>query len=365
MPTAAPLPAVDSPAANNADLRNRLGKVLLMGSGETSASGRRMHHRLFEALPGPVRVVVLEPPAGFELNSGAVAGRVADFLAERLVNFKPAISVLPARRQDGTYSTNNPEILAPIIDANYIFAGAGSPTYFARHIRGSLAYEYILGRHRQGATLCLASAAVIAISAKTLPVYEIYKAGFDPYWEEGVDFFGDFGLPLAMVSHWDNNEGGDVVDTSHCFAGRARFEPLRRSLPPGMPVLGIDEHTGLLFDFQAERCEVMGRGGVTIVASGSMQVYENGSSFSFSLLGPYHLPVESPVHGTTVNGEQSSSAATPEPGPEVLALIQRRETARQARDWTESDRLRQEIAAAGFEVKDTKEGPQWRYTGQG
>ena len=43
--------------------------------------------------------------------------------------------------------------------------------------------------------------------------------------------------------------------------------------------------------------------------------------------------------------------------PEVLALVEQRQQARAAKDWAESDRLRGEIAALGWIVKDTKDGP--------
>jgi cysteinyl-tRNA synthetase len=45
------------------------------------------------------------------------------------------------------------------------------------------------------------------------------------------------------------------------------------------------------------------------------------------------------------------------PSPEVLALVEERQTARAAKQWSESDRLRDAIAALGWIVKDTKEGP--------
>jgi cysteinyl-tRNA synthetase len=41
----------------------------------------------------------------------------------------------------------------------------------------------------------------------------------------------------------------------------------------------------------------------------------------------------------------------------VLALVEKRQAARAAKDWAGSDRLRDEIAALGWVVKDTKEGP--------
>jgi len=45
----------------------------------------------------------------------------------------------------------------------------------------------------------------------------------------------------------------------------------------------------------------------------------------------------------------------------VLAdLLERRAAARQARDWATSDRLRDELAAAGILVEDTRDGQRWR-----
>ncbi len=44
----------------------------------------------------------------------------------------------------------------------------------------------------------------------------------------------------------------------------------------------------------------------------------------------------------------------------VVALLEARQAARQARDWTEADRLRDEILAAGWVIEDTKKGPQLR-----
>ncbi len=45
------------------------------------------------------------------------------------------------------------------------------------------------------------------------------------------------------------------------------------------------------------------------------------------------------------------------PSPEVLALTEERQIARTSKQWGESDRLRDDIAAHGWIVKDTKEGP--------
>ena len=48
--------------------------------------------------------------------------------------------------------------------------------------------------------------------------------------------------------------------------------------------------------------------------------------------------------------------------PEVEALLDEREAARAARDWAASDRLRDELAARGVTVEDTRDGQRWRRT---
>ncbi|MGC9520504.1 MAG: cysteine--tRNA ligase [Anaerolineae bacterium] len=50
----------------------------------------------------------------------------------------------------------------------------------------------------------------------------------------------------------------------------------------------------------------------------------------------------------------------PEVPDEVMRLVEAREEARRARDWSEADALRDEIAEAGYEVRDTPEGPEVR-----
>jgi len=42
----------------------------------------------------------------------------------------------------------------------------------------------------------------------------------------------------------------------------------------------------------------------------------------------------------------------------VLALVQERQAAREGKDWGRSDQLRDAVAALGWQVKDTKQGPQ-------
>ena len=131
---------------------------------------------------------MLETPAGFELNSTQVAGRVADFIARRLQNEHPEVTLIPARRKGTPLSPDNEGVVESLYQAGLIFLGPGSPTYAARQLSGSLAWEILRARHQIGAALVFASAAVIAAGSYVLPVYEIYKAGHDPFWAPGLNF---------------------------------------------------------------------------------------------------------------------------------------------------------------------------------
>jgi len=53
------------------------------------------------------------------------------------------------------------------------------------------------------------------------------------------------------------------------------------------------------------------------------------------------------------------SAAT-ESDPRIDALVAKRQAARAAKDFAESDRIRDELAAEGVTIEDTPEGPRWR-----
>ena len=41
-------------------------------------------------------------------------------------------------------------------------------------------------------------------------------------------------------------------------------------------------------------------------------------------------------------------------------LLEQRQAAKAAKDWATSDRIRNELAALGFEIKDSKEGATWK-----
>ena len=367
------------------------GTIVLFGSGETSSSGRKIFEQVLRELPFAAKVALLETPAGFELNSAQVIGRIAEFLQVRLQNYQPQISIIPARRRDTPFSPDNPQILTPLFESDLIFMGPGSPTYAVRQLNKSLAWQYILARHRLGATLVLASAAAIAISAFALPVYEIYKVGEDIHWKPGLDLFGFYGFPLVFIPHWNNNDGGDELDTSRCFMGEARFAELMNMLPESLTVIGIDEKTALIMDPKTGVCQVSGKGSVTLLHSGHghpkrdlpselqnsgieevarrrnshVHQYSSGQSFPLSECCPFQIfesgiGINPAIWREALEWQEKKAEQTTGPAPappEVLRLVEERQTARQKKDWQAADALRLKILDLGWQVLDTPEGP--------
>jgi hypothetical protein len=256
----------------------------IFGSGEMSAMGRRIHESLIKNLIPPVKIALLETAAGFEASPHLWFTKLAAMMEVGLQNFKPEIIRVEALRNDGIYSTNNAEVVAPLLTADYLHAGAGSPTYGVKHLKDSLALEYFKKRIDEGVPTSFASATAMACGEFTLPVYEIYKVGEDLHWKEGLHFFRNWGLNFTVVSHWNNEEGGKEIDTSRCFMGVERFNKLLKLLPVNSTVLGIDELTACIFDLKSRTVKVVGRGTATIIKNGEEKIYKAGSTFSFSNL---------------------------------------------------------------------------------
>lgn len=371
----------------DSNLATAPGPVAILGSGETSAAGRRVLFDLLRQVAEPRTVAVLDSPAGFQPNHLRVAGKIADFIADSLGELRPQPRVIETRRTAlGTPASEAAR--RAIAEARCVVAGPGSPTYMVRELAGTAYLTAFAQAHAAGAALYLASAASIALGACSLPVYEIFKAGDEPRWVAGLDLFGPLGLRLSIVPHWNNTEGGDEVDTSHCFVGRERFERLLPALPPDVVTLGIDEHTACVLDFAAETARVAGKGAVHVLRGGQMAEYPRGETFPLAMLRADGdgLPTQGRVKAVPVLEPEAPSAAgagadsggeghptdevtadeasaANERVPERLAeaLVALRAELRGGRQFALADQLRAALAAEGVLIEDTPDGPRWRH----
>ncbi|MDK2982330.1 MAG: hypothetical protein PWQ55_2677 [Chloroflexota bacterium] len=341
------------------------GPLLLFGSGETLPASGKAYDHLARRYAAPLKIAILETPAGFQPNTQRVAQNVGDFLLKRLQNHQPQIEIIPARKRGTDFSPQDARILAPMLDADWAFMGPGSPTYAVQQLEGSLAYQSLRALHLRGSAVCLASAAVLAISAWTLPVYEIYKVGQDPFWTSGLNLLANFGLNVTFIPHWNNHDGGAELDTSRCFMGQERFAKLQIMLDEQdvhTRLVGIDEQTALMIEFEGEAtCRVFGKGHVTLLEGGQASHFAHGHSFPLALLGAYQPEkAAAGIPAGVWEAIQSAQAAPSgaEAPEDVEKLVQQREEARSASNWAAADHLRVEIEAQGWQVMDTPDGPQ-------
>ncbi|MFN8444785.1 MAG: hypothetical protein U0175_28625, partial [Caldilineaceae bacterium] len=175
-----------------------------------------------------------------------------------------------------------------------------------------------------------------------------------------------FGLSLIFVPHWNNNDGGDVVDTSRCYMGQDRFAQLLELLPGGgdsHTIVGVDEKTALIFDLAQATCHVLGTGSVTIGRLGQNQQVASRAKFAIHTLGDFRLPdgqagiPEEVWQWSVTSGSRAGRQDDQAPIPaEVQRLLDARQAARADKDWRASDDLRNQLATLGWRVLDTPTG---------
>jgi cyanophycinase-like exopeptidase len=286
-----------------------------MGSGETAPTMIKPHRELFARL-GDAPAVVLDTPYGFQENADDISDRAVAYF-DASVGRK--VSVVSWRHRDLPPAARA-RALADIGDAGWIFAGPGSPTYALRQWRDTEIPQLLTERLKRGGVVIFASAAALTLGSHTVPVYEIYKAGEPPEWAEGLDIVAQVtGMPVVVVPHYDNAEGGHH-DTRFCYLGERRLSVMEEMLPPESFIIGVDEHTAVIFDLDAKTLTVSGNGTMTIRRHGRSIVYSSGTVLTFDQV------IEEGAAGDSVG--VSSGAATPDTAATAAPAILAAETDR-------------------------------------
>lgn len=254
--------------------------LTIMGSGETAPTMMKPHRDLIARLPGTPNAVVLDTPYGFQENAPELAGRAVEYFRKSVGH---PIEVAGLTRLQNEDPLTVEQGLDRIRRADYLFAGPGSPTYALRQWAGTAVPDIVRAKMRTGGAVTFASAAALTLGRYTVPVYEIYKVGEEPYWLDGLDVLGEIGLNVAVIPHYDNAEGGHH-DTRFCYLGERRLRLLEERLPEDAHVIGVDEHTGVVLDIDANTATVIGNGTVTVRVRGESVVHRSGAVISIDQL---------------------------------------------------------------------------------
>jgi hypothetical protein len=255
-----------------------------MGSGETAPTMKAPHRAIFERLgqgtDERVDAVLLDTPFGFQENAPILAAKATEYFRDAVGR---EVVVAGLGRTDTGDVVAIERGVARVRGADWVFAGPGSPTFALEQWRGTPVPDALSEKLRSGGAVVFSSAAVLTLGVATVPVYEIYKVGADPYWVEGLDVLSEVGLEVAVIPHYDNQEGGNH-DTRFCYLGERRLAMLEPSLPDGVFVLGIDEHTGVIIDLDADTAEIVGKGAITLRRHGVSMRIETGRTVPVDLL---------------------------------------------------------------------------------
>lgn len=247
------------------------GRLVIMGSGETAPTMVEVHRATLRAA-GEGTSLLLDTPYGFQENADDITQKAVAYFARNVGR-----KVTPLVWRTRLEGTDLDRALAAVRTARSVFAGPGSPTYALRVWAGTGFDDALAAVAASGGTVTFASAAALTIGVVTVPVYEIYKSGADPAWESGTNLLERLtGLRAALIPHYDNTEGG-THSTRFCYLGERRLRMLEGSLPDGAHVIGVDEHTALVFDLATGMASVLGNGTVTVRHDGVSRVLTVGT----------------------------------------------------------------------------------------
>ncbi len=283
------------------------GMIVLMGSGELTATMVEVHKFLVRRYGAGANAVFLDTPAGFQLNADQISEKAAEYFETRVQHPLQVASFKSARDRDGLTAE---KAYATLRRADYVLIGPGSPTYAVEQLSQSPIPDILHQRIEGGGCLVSASAAALTMGRLTLPVYEIYKVGRPVQWMEGLDILGHFGFNLVVIPHWNNADGGNH-DTRFCFMGERRLQQLEARIPDATPILGLDEHTALIIDLARQETAIRGIGNVTLRAEGRETVFTRQNS----------IPYEWLKDASAAVGEAPEPAPEPREHPDAPAAV--------------------------------------------
>ena len=276
--------------------------LTIMGSGETAPTMMKHHRELIARFPGTPKAVVLDTPYGFQENAAELASKAVEYFRKSVGH---PIEIAGLTRLHGQDTLTVEQGLARVRQADYVFAGPGSPTYALRQWAGTSVPDIVRGKMRTGGAVTFASAAALTLGRYTVPVYEIYKVGDDPSWLEGLDVLGEIELNVAVIPHYDNAEGGHH-DTRFCYLGEHRLAMLEEQLPADAHVIGVDEHTGVILDLDSNTATVIGNSTITVRIKGRSTIHNSGDVISIDALrDPATGATNIPIHVTPPNTLQA------------------------------------------------------------
>ena len=258
-------------------MKSELGKIAILGSGETSPNLVSVHRELLDD-EASSNCFMIDSPFGFQENADQLVEKIQDFYKTSL-NIE--IQLASFRKIEELNSKSFFKTIQLLESASFIFAGPGSPSYASKLWSDNQIQSILLNHLSEGKNALFASAAATTLGENTLPVYEIYKVGKDPFWEKGLNILNAYDLSCSVIPHFNNKEGGNH-DTSYSYVGKNRIEKLLEQSYSN--ILGIDEHTAVIISGKEGLFQVKGIGKLTVINKKGTHQFDNGTTEDLSVL---------------------------------------------------------------------------------
>jgi len=226
-----------------------MGTLLLEGGAEFGGAMREPDICAIELAGGKHASIRIIPTAAAPDKNHLRAGNngIRWFMSLGATNVEPVLLI-------NEESANDQEIAETLRASKLIYILGGFTHYLAQTLKDSLAWDSVLAAYKDGAVIAGSSAGAMVMC-------EYY---FDPQRgqvERGLNL-----VPNACVLPHHNTFGKGWADKL-------------KSLLPDVPLLGIDEYTGMLTGGAA--WQVLGGGAVTVHKGDDVSVYGRGQRFVF------------------------------------------------------------------------------------
>jgi len=228
------------------------GTLALVGSGEFLDVMRPIDAALLERIGGAARArVVIIPTAAAPDGPQVVAG----WVEMGTVHFSGLGAVVTAAAITTRTHADDPEMIARIAAANFIYFSGGKPGTLFGILIGTGAWAAVQSVYERGGVLAGCSAGAMILASHLI----------EPRLR--------FGWPWTFVRAFGLVPNSIIIP--HYDAGATRLGGLlARSLPPGLTLIGVDEQTALVSDDRG--WQVLGRASVELRRRGSRLIYRSG-----------------------------------------------------------------------------------------
>ena len=228
-----------------------MGIIALVGGDEFRPNCISMDRHILSLVPKDKPKVVIVPTAAAHENPGLAARNGIQYFDNLGAE---STSAMILNRDDA----NNPDAVENLHDPDIIYITGGDPWFLFETLRDTVTWEKMASLYDEGAMIAGSSAGAMVLAEKM-------KTRAPSHWTDALNLAKN----VAILPHHEK----PLSD---------RLKPLRKALPPHIPLLGIAPATACI-NTGSKIWEVVGVGTVTMYSGDSYTVFKAGEHFNLKI----------------------------------------------------------------------------------